>query len=561
MLVNRVAVLVVTFSCISVCWAAYPDVEAMVNNVPSNAIIAPNGVALKTAVQALPYHQQVIAWQSLSPLADGSLMVASEGSKRQFIEAIDDRLRRIPPLCKDLAKGISSGDTTIDLTQPTQQPAQTIHVQPANEQPQPVKTTQPSSEPKAINADPMQSPLNPTIHKVDPSVQKVLLESWATQPTSDKKTKEVQKEADLAKKETDLAKKEADLAKKEAESKAKETKEGDKAADDITLDASTSASKDITADDKSTTDITVSTETASVSAATTTTVYEEPYRCNGVWIQAIGSRIDQSIRDNIFGYDAHLWGLNIGRDAELSPEMRAGFAIGYQRARAYSDEYSGSFFDVKRFQLSTYGRFNYWCCFYTQWALTGAFNRYDNKRKILIYPSYYSPLVDTTAHGTFTAWEYDVYLEKGFTWTQYDFQINPKIFLDFTHLNPEGYFEKDAYGLNLSVKYQDMDVLKLATGFKLMYQAQFEKAFVVPEGHIYYFYSVMNDKQFGRAAFAGVDPFYTQGVKPEASNLEIGGALAVHSCKYVMIKLAYDVNWNRDYHRQQGYIQVRYEWA
>ena len=105
-------------------------------------------------------------------------------------------------------------------------------------------------------------------------------------------------------------------------------------------------------------------------------------------------------------------------------------------------------------------------------------------------------------------------------------------------------------------------MLSIATGFKLTYQAQFEKAFVVPECHIYYFYNAVNDKQFGSAGFTAADyRFYVQGVTPEASNCEVGGALAVHSTKYVMIKLAYDVFWNRDYHRRQGYIQARYEFA
>ena len=374
MLVNRFALLAATLSCISVCWATYPDVGAMLNSVPANTIVAPNGVPLIVAINALPTDMQICALQSLSPLADGSLMVASNGSMRQFYEGIDDRLRRIPKLCKDLPSGISSGDLPITVHSATTHPTMTT------------RAAKKSPTQTAINADPQQSPLNPTIHKIEPSVQKVLLESWASQPNpqDSKTTEHAKKEADLAKKEADLAKKEADLAKKEADGKT---------GDDKKADAPTTDSKDTKTHDKkhksendglagvpNNNDDTTSSD-KKVNA-------EDAYRCNGVWAQLLGSSTDQKLRDDVLGYDAHLWGLNIGRDYEASPDLRVGAAIGYQHARAYSDVYSGSFFDVKRFQLSAYSRYDYLCCFYTQWALTGAFNRYDNKRKILVLPQY-----------------------------------------------------------------------------------------------------------------------------------------------------------------------------
>lgn len=574
MLVNRFALIAATLSCVSVCWATYPNLEAMLNNTPPSTVIAPNGVPLVVAVNSLPPHLRHAALQSLTPLADGSLLVASEGSMRQFYEAIDDRLRYIPKLCKDL-KGFSAGDPLpqVDMTVP--QPAGTVTKAPLPKATvlSPAPTTAGASSHKyaAINADPMHSPLNPTIHRIEPAVQKVLLETWANQPTVDKKAEASKKEADLAKKEADLAKKEADLAKKEADS-AKEDKDKSKDSKDTADSKDTKSTTDHKdgskkkQDDKSKlAGLPGDSDSASKSTSSSSKSKDDDvdaFRCNGVWAQLLGSSTDQKFRDDVLGYDSHLWGFIIGRDLILSPYTRAGAAIGYEQARTYSDVFSGSFFDAKRFQLSAYGRTDYLCCFYTQWALTGAFNRYDNKRKIWVDPSFDSTTISNIAHGIFTGWEYDVYLEEGFTWTHFDYQINPKIFLTYTHLTPEGYFEKDAFDLDLSVKYKDMDVLSLAGGFKFTYQAQFEKAFVVPEAHIYYFFNAINDKQFGTATFTRATyPFNVQGSTPEASSCEIGGALAVHSTKYVMIKLAYDVYWNRDYHRRQGYIQARYEWA
>lgn len=546
MWVNRFALIAASLGCVSVCWATYPNLEAMLNNTPANTVIAPNGVPLVTAINALPPELRATAYQSLSPLADGSLTVASDGSMRQFVEAIDERLRPVPKLCKDI-QGFSGGDTPGgELVPATREPVRKLR-----------------SGPAVITADPPQSPLHTQIEKLDPNVQKIVVDSWASQNAevrdteSAKQLETAKKEADIAKKEAEIAKKEADLAKKEADAAkltASSATTGDTA---TTTDATAKATE---SSEKKVDDLGLSGDTQTSSPQKK--IEEEPYRCKGVWAQLLGSSVDQKTHYDVLGYDAHVWGFTVGRDGELSEAARVGFAGGYQQARAYSDVYSGSFFDVKRYQLSMYGRYDYWGCFYTQWALTGAFNRYDNKHKLLVAPSVSSSTISNMAHGIFTAWEYDVYFEKGLMWGYCNYLINPKIFMTYAHFNPEGYFEKDAFDLNLSVKYQDMDILTFAAGVKLNYQAEFEKAFVVPEVHAYYFYDAIHDRQLALATYVPANNlFYTQGVQPEKSHYEIGGALALHSDKYVMLKFAYDFYWCSDYHRQQGYIQARYHWA
>lgn len=570
MRVNRLALLAASFSCVSVSWATFPTLEAMLNSVPADTVVAPNDVPLVVAINALPEVWRVAAYQSLSPLADGSLTVASDGSMRQFIEAIDDRLRPIPPLCRDLCAGISSGDTVISQKQTNTSATQAS--------PKPTVTARGVYRSQtAITADPPQSPLHTQLQKLDPKVQKILLESWAQQNAQDteartqKELDNVKKEADIAKKEADLAKKEAIMAKKEAEA-AKQAASASKTSDSTDNNQKENGDKTNNNQDKSNANgnLTPEEEVQKLGLAGASDEVlpnpkkdeEEKYRCKGVWAQLLGSSIDQKHRDDILGYDAHVWGLIIGRDGELNEQARVGFAGGYQQARTYSDVYSGSFFDVKRYQLSMYGRYDFGCNFYNQWAITGAFNRYDSKHKLLVLPSYGITTISNIAHGIFTAWEADFYFETGYDYHWCNFQAIPKLFMTYRHFNPEGYFEKDALNLDLSVKYKDMDLLTFAGGFKFNYTAEFAKAFVVPEVHAYYFYNAVNDKQIAVATYVQATyPFYTQGSTPEQSHLEVGGALTLHSYKYMMIKLAYDAYWCSDYHRRQGYLQIRYHWA
>jgi len=284
-------------------------------------------------------------------------------------------------------------------------------------------------------------------------------------------------------------------------------------------------------------------------------------KIKGAWIQLLGDDVGQSKRDGVPGYDAQMLGAIIGKDWLVCPQWTVGLAAGYQHADVDSRGPSGSFFDIKRYQGTLYSGYTFKTPFYLLGALTFAGNRYDDHRKILVPPYAGTPIVHQ-AQAFFTGWESNAYLETGFIWTCKNFRATPKVMLMVSHFDFEGYTERDALGYDLYVKYDKMNFLPLGGGLKLEYINEFETALVIPEVHGYYFYDFINDKQLATALFtAGGFEFLSQGATPARSSYEVGLSFAVHSDIKTSVALQYDYVGRENYHRHQGFIKIRHEWA
>ena len=283
---------------------------------------------------------------------------------------------------------------------------------------------------------------------------------------------------------------------------------------------------------------------------------------NGAWIQVLGDEVRQHERHSVPGYKAQVLGLVIGRDFSASDQFTFGFAVGYEHAKVMERNSGGSVLEIDRFQGSVYGSHHFeHSSFYFNWIVTVAENDYDGHRHIVVPPFAGLPFV-RIANADFDAFEFDAYLEAGYVWQKRNFRAIPKILFNYAYLNPESYFEQDAFGLDLFVQYDNMHVLPLGAGFKLDYKNEFTNVLVVPEAHAYVFYNIVNDKEMASALFtAGGFPFLSQGATPPPWSLELGLGLNVHSFTNTLISLHYDYVTKADYHRHQAFIKVRHEWA
>lgn len=286
-------------------------------------------------------------------------------------------------------------------------------------------------------------------------------------------------------------------------------------------------------------------------------------KVHAVWGQLLGDHVDQEIRGGLPAYDADVLGGVIGRDLFLAPNLIVGVAGAYQHARVDQQDLSGSFFTINRYQGTVYGRYHLcdWPA-YIVGAVTLAGNRYENSRYILVVPIGDNEAFSVISNSEFTGWESNIYLEQGYVWKCGNFRAIPKLMLMFSHLDLDSYEESDAFALDLSVKYQDMDELMVGGGFKFDYRNFFQTAYVIPEVHAYYFYDFINDSQTATAQFfSGGYAFLSQGPEPAPNTIMVGASLAVHSHVNTVVKIEYDYTARTDYHRQGAFIKIRHEWA
>lgn len=430
----------------SSCYATFPDVDSMLQNLrPIAPLTAPQLFYLTLALDAMVPYEPIRddALLTLTPLADGSLRVVSQVANWQEMSVIGNRLQ----IMHDQRRGFSSGDQTPQLNNNKQ-------------------STELKNNPETVQA------LDSLGAKNSPTAEESVV-------------------------------------------------------DELTQEKRLNPNQPI----------------------------------KGAWIQVLADEVHQSERQELPGYRAHVLGAIIGRDLLVTPQFTFGLAAGYQHGQFDSAGYSGSFSATKRIAGTAYGRYDFEC---SPLYVLGTFSigqlHYDNNRKILV-PPYAGFGFVNIAHADFTAWEVDAYLEQGFTYRCKQLRIIPKFIAMYSHIDIEGYKEQDAFGLNLNVKYQDMDSLKVGVGAKLDYQNDFDYVTVFPALHAYWFYDFINDGQQATANFLGGGyAFLSQGPKSSPNSIILGGSLNVHSYRNTLVILQYDYMHSTNYNSQGVFIKLRHEW-
>lgn len=288
----------------------------------------------------------------------------------------------------------------------------------------------------------------------------------------------------------------------------------------------------------------------------------EPVLSNGLWGMVYASDAREKDIDNYFGYESTILGGFLGRDWLFNDTLTIGGVIGYQQADVNSNVISGSYLDIKRFQVSLYAHNTIGDTFYLLGLITGAYNQYDSHRNILIPPVGGSLGFSGKAHGDFDAWEGHAHLEGGFLWHWGGWHMSPHLFTNYTHWNIESYSEHDALGLGLHVDSHDINSLQAGGGLLFEYQNVFQRAIVSPYIQAHLLYDFIQDRQRNVSQFQGGGfAFQTESRHSKAVTYEVGGGINVHSYKQIVFDLHYEFTARSEYHRHNAALKVRYEWA
>lgn len=286
----------------------------------------------------------------------------------------------------------------------------------------------------------------------------------------------------------------------------------------------------------------------------------DPYK--GLWVLALGSETAQKNQDNVYGYDSTLLGVVVAHDWLLKKRWVLGVAGGYQQADADSRGPSGSAMDIKRVNLSLYAYYTRPSSLYLMALLTGAQNRYDTTRKILVPPAGGLFAFSRIANADFNGWESHAHLELGKSWHVNNFYMSPKLFTNYTYWHLESFQESDAGGLNLNVQKANLNSFVVGTGIDLEYQNHFQRAVVVPYLQFYVLHDFVQDKQIATSHMLGGGfDFRTEGAEPEGTTYEAGAGISVHSYKDFIFDLYYDFAAHSRYTRHTAGLKLRYEWA
>ncbi|MFA7653169.1 MAG: autotransporter domain-containing protein [Candidatus Omnitrophota bacterium] len=275
---------------------------------------------------------------------------------------------------------------------------------------------------------------------------------------------------------------------------------------------------------------------------------------NDIWAQAYGDYAKQGKRGLSNGYLAKLWGYIIGLDRFfMDGDLRLGLAPGFGWARVRSKDNSGRT-RIASYQAQFYGQYQ---CKESPFSLDGilayGYNDYDSSHNIAVGS------INRTANAKYDGQQFSSYLEVGYKLVKKGFNIIPLAAIDYSHLYISGYTETGADSLNLTVKSQNYDSLKLGLGFRLNRAFESKSGIFTPELRFRYFYDIINDKQQTLAAFAGGGTsFQTTGYRPAPSSFNLGARLEFFNKKNITLLADCNTLFKNDYYEAGGSLTFKY---
>ena len=270
----------------------------------------------------------------------------------------------------------------------------------------------------------------------------------------------------------------------------------------------------------------------------------------GVWSKVHGGTRRQDDEDGFAGYNGDAWGLALGVDRSLSPQLLVGAALSYSRqGLSYDDQRTGSTDIIEGTQISAYAS-----------QELGAF--------YLDYmAAYVSQSVSATrasavgiASADYDGDQFGVRVDGGLPiavspgWT-----ITPQASLDWARLELDDYAETGGGALALAVEGRTADLLWSSIGAELDFETVMGGARTRPFVRAHWLHSFEADGLDATASFlAGGASFVTPGQPLEEDSFVVGAGVTMYSGDYFSAGFAYDATLSETY--QAHVLQARAHW-
>ena len=272
----------------------------------------------------------------------------------------------------------------------------------------------------------------------------------------------------------------------------------------------------------------------------------------GLWVKALGNRLNQDTVDGASGYKLSTYGLMGGLQSELNATTTLGFGLGYLDSDVAGQDFAaGQSSDIESVQLVGYGQYAIGDAgWQLNWQGDFTRSRVESERNITF--------IGRTAQAKYNgdAWHLGVGISKAYT-VNPTTTVQPSVALDWRSFKAEGYTETGAGALNLQVNEQTAQEAVLKVGAQVQQQLTPQTQWLASAA---LGYDLRDQRDAVTARFTGGGvAFTTEGLPASRTLGELGLGIRHQASNGMEVVARYDLRLREGLRDQTA--SVRVNWA
>ncbi len=273
------------------------------------------------------------------------------------------------------------------------------------------------------------------------------------------------------------------------------------------------------------------------------------------WVEPFGGFASQDAQDGISGFNASIYGVSLGADTLIRPDVRVGLALDLGNTQISSNGIlSGDSSSIFTTMLSGYGTWTLGPAF-LEGSLSAGYSSYSGDN--------YISATASDLKSSFGGFEVIGRLGAGYNWTSGNLTLTPMVSLQQYHITTDSYTTSggSAYGLDEHVGGTTVDITQPRIGSSLSYYLPLSTGQIaIPEVHLYYMHNFGTDHLTTTGNFIGGGSPFTTVTPTFASNIvDIGIGVNIVTKGPFSLSAAYDHTGSGSARQDTFFLQLKTE--
>ena len=280
---------------------------------------------------------------------------------------------------------------------------------------------------------------------------------------------------------------------------------------------------------------------------------DETGRGFSAWARPYGETFSQGVKEGVSGFTASSYGVAIGADTLITPDVRMGVAMSLSNTDiSFSGAQSGNKTSDLLAQVGVYATW-FKDGFFVDGIAAFGYNWYNTKENLSFF--------GTQRSSNYSGMQYSAKVTAGYDWhTPIGVVLTPNVTLQEIHLDVASQQTTGAGLFNLNVADQHLDVTQLKLGGRLAYPVIQPNGWTfTPELHAYYVRNLNISRVTTSVSFPLGGAFSVSGPQRDADLANLGVGLTIAQKGPFVLSAVYDYTFGQTTTDNTFFLRVKTE--